>query len=87
MRDSFQTRTSFGSADSSSSHFSLQALPSRFRLAHLPYTHKILLENLLRHEDGVGVTKRDIKAVAGWGPHGMGVLGWGVGASRPRRQC
>ncbi|MGH6718643.1 MAG: aconitate hydratase AcnA [Alphaproteobacteria bacterium] len=32
----------------------------------LPYSLKVLLENLLRHEDGHTVTKDDIKAVAGW---------------------
>ena len=32
----------------------------------LPYSLKVLLENLLRHEDGHTVAKDDIKAVAGW---------------------
>jgi aconitate hydratase len=32
----------------------------------LPYTLKVLLENLLRHEDGRTVTKADIEAVAAW---------------------
>ena len=34
--------------------------------ARLPYSLKVLLENLLRHEDGVCVTADDIAALAGW---------------------
>ncbi len=34
----------------------------------LPFSLKILLENLLRHEDGITVTKADIEAVAQWQP-------------------
>jgi len=33
---------------------------------HLPYSLKVLLENLLRHEDGVSVTSDDVAALAGW---------------------
>ena len=33
---------------------------------HLPYSLRILLENLLRTEDGRNVTKDDIRALAGW---------------------
>src|SRR2546429_6704419 len=35
-------------------------------IARLPFSMKVLLENLLRHEDGRTVTKEDIKAVAAW---------------------
>jgi len=35
-------------------------------VAKLPYTLKVLLENLLRHEDGRTVTKADIEALAAW---------------------
>ncbi|MCG3204784.1 MAG: Aconitate hydratase A [Elusimicrobia bacterium] len=34
----------------------------------LPFTLKILLENLLRQEDGINVTQEDIQAVAAWDP-------------------
>ncbi|MFK7999437.1 MAG: aconitate hydratase AcnA [Polyangiales bacterium] len=34
----------------------------------LPYSIRVLLENLLRHEDGNTVTKADIEAVAKWDP-------------------
>jgi aconitate hydratase len=35
-------------------------------ISKLPYSMKVLLENLLRHEDGRSVTKEDIQAVAEW---------------------
>jgi aconitate hydratase len=35
----------------------------------LPYSLKVLLENMLRHEDGVTVTPGDIEALAGWDPN------------------
>ncbi|HEY4242510.1 MAG TPA: aconitate hydratase AcnA [Kofleriaceae bacterium] len=37
-------------------------------VATLPYSLRILLENLLRHEDGKTVQPADIQAVAGWNP-------------------
>ncbi len=36
------------------------------RLARLPRSIRVLLENLLRHEDGVTVTREDIAALASW---------------------
>ena len=44
--------------------YSLQALAGQHDLSRLPYSLKILLENLLRHEDGVNVTQEDIAALA-----------------------
>ena len=35
-------------------------------ISQLPYSMKVLLENLLRHEDGRSVTKADIAAMASW---------------------
>ena len=35
-------------------------------ISRLPFSMKVLLENLLRYEDGRTVTKDDIRAVAGW---------------------
>jgi hypothetical protein len=37
-------------------------------LARLPVSLRILLENLLRHEDGDSVTQDDIRAPASWTP-------------------
>ena len=39
-------------------------------ISRLPYSIKVLLENLLRNEDGVTVTADDIRYVAGWGAPG-----------------
>jgi aconitate hydratase len=39
-------------------------------VGRLPYSLKILLENLLRHEDGAFVSAEDIKALANWDPVG-----------------
>ena len=36
--------------------------------AKLPYSLKVLLENLLRTEDGANITKADIEALASWDP-------------------
>ena len=36
--------------------------------ARLPFTHKILLENLLRHEDGANITRATIEALGAWDP-------------------
>ncbi|MCY4153812.1 MAG: aconitate hydratase AcnA [Gammaproteobacteria bacterium] len=49
--------------------YSLAARAGERDLGSLPYSLKILLENLLRHEDGVNVTAKDIAALAGWDPH------------------
>jgi len=38
------------------------------RVARLPYSLRILLENLLRHEDGIDVTRKDIRALLDWNP-------------------
>ena len=46
--------------------FRLDALQAQFDVARLPYSLKILLENLLRNEDGVAVTADDIEALAQW---------------------
>jgi aconitate hydratase len=66
MTDSFGARQSLTVGDAEYRIYSLDALGERAR--RLPYTLKILLENLLRHEDGVNITAEDIEALAGWDP-------------------
>jgi aconitate hydratase len=48
--------------------FRLSALAARFEVARLPFSLKVLLENLLRTEGLGAVTATDIEALAGWDP-------------------
>src|SRR6201990_1191560 len=67
MTNSFNARTSLSSGGHTYDIWSLAALP-RNKVARLPYSLKILLENLLRFEDGVSVTRADIEALLEWDP-------------------
>ena len=66
MSDSFATRETLSVNGQSYTIFSLNKLAQQFNISKLPYSMKILLENLLRCEDGVSVTKDSIQAVAQW---------------------
>ncbi|WP_422506567.1 aconitate hydratase AcnA [Stenotrophomonas sp. GZD-301] len=69
MSDSFSTRSQLDVAGTTYDYFSLPKLGQQFDISHLPYSMKILLENLLRHEDGGATVGRDhIEAVARWNP-------------------
>jgi len=66
--DSFKSRTTLKVGDRTYSYFSIP-LAERNGLrgvSQLPHSMKVVLENLLRFEDGVTVTRRDIEAVADW---------------------
>jgi aconitate hydratase len=65
MSDSFKAKSSLKVGDKSYSYYDLKALEPKYKLSRLPYSYKILLENLVRHEDGVNITKADIEALAG----------------------
>ncbi len=67
MIDSFGARQSFSVGDVDYDIYRLDLIGDS-RLEELPYTLKILLENLLRHEDGENITAEDIKALAAWDP-------------------
>jgi len=64
--DSFGARSRLTVGDNAVEVFRLDALQERFDVYRLPYTLRVLLENLLRHEDGVNVTAADVEAVARW---------------------
>ncbi len=66
MTGSFSARSTLEVGGVEYEIFRLDRLAERFDLARLPFSLKILLENLLRHEDGGGVTAGDIEALAGW---------------------
>ena len=65
MTDSFKARTTLAVNGRQHTIWSLGALPAE-KVARLPYSLKILLENLLRFEDGVNVTRADIEALLDW---------------------
>src|SRR6204780_447868 len=65
--NSFASRAKLTSGDRTYTIFRLPALADRgFDLSRLPFSLKILLENLLRREDGVNVTAGDICFLAMW---------------------
>ena len=66
MADSFNARSTLEVGGAEYEIFRLDRLADRFDLNRLPFSLKILLENLLRHEDGANVTASDIEALAGW---------------------
>ncbi len=65
MPNSFNAKTTLRAAGREYEIFKLDAVPNS---ARLPYSLKILLENLLRNEDGVTVTRQDIEFFSGWNP-------------------
>ena len=65
--NSFNTRQSLSVADRTYQIYSLTAAETALgNLSRLPNSLKVLLENLLRHEDGRTVTAADIEAAAAW---------------------
>jgi aconitate hydratase len=65
--NSFASKATLTSGKSSYTIYRLPALTARgFNLSRLPFSLKILLENLLRREDGVTVTASDIEFLAKW---------------------
>jgi aconitate hydratase len=64
--DSFGARSTLEVGGRSYEIFRLDSLADRFDVARLPYSVKVLLENVLRLEDGVSVTPEAIEAIAGW---------------------
>jgi aconitate hydratase len=65
-QDSFGAKGTLEVGDSSYEIFRLDALQQRFDVARLPFSLKVLLENLLRTEGNGSVDAADIEALAGW---------------------
>jgi aconitate hydratase len=65
MTNSFNAKATLNVAGTDYEIFKLDAVPDS---ARLPFSLKILLENLLRNEDGVTVTRTDIEDLGGWDP-------------------
>jgi aconitate hydratase len=68
MSDSFGARARLKVGERTYTIQKLEALEEKYRVSRLPYSLKVLLENLLRHEDGVNVKAADIEALASWDP-------------------
>ncbi len=68
MNDSFKTRTTLDVDGKAYQIFRLDPLRESHDVDRLPFSLKVLLENLLRTEDGVNVTDAHIKALLAWDP-------------------
>ena len=64
-KDSFGARDTLKVGDKSYEIYRLDAVPGNEKL---PYSLKVLAENLLRTEDGTNITKEHIEAIANWDP-------------------
>jgi aconitate hydratase len=64
--NSFDAKAKLTVGDRSYEIYRLDALQQRFDVARLPFSLKILLENLLRNEDGESIRANDIEALASW---------------------
>jgi len=68
MSNSFSARATLSVAGQRYEIFRLPALEAEFKVSRLPFSMKVLLENLLRFEDGKTVSADDIRALASWDP-------------------
>src|SRR3954464_9413057 len=64
--NSYDARATLEVGDRKLEIFRLDALQSKYDVARLPFSLKVLLENLLRTEGNGSVTKEDIEALATW---------------------
>jgi aconitate hydratase A / 2-methylisocitrate dehydratase len=71
--DSFGSRTTLSVAGRSFAYYNLNEVSGRLpNVSRLPFSLRILLENLVRYEDGLTVTQDDIAALAAWNPISAG---------------
>lgn len=64
-KNSFNAKQTLQVGDKSYDYFALSAVPG---MEKLPYSLKVLGENLLRNEDGKNITSKHIEAIANWDP-------------------
>lgn len=67
VNNSFSTRRDFWVAHQKYQIYDLNCLKNNYDIDCLPYVLKVLLENVLRHEDGKHVLKKHVESVATWG--------------------
>ncbi|WP_380785602.1 aconitate hydratase AcnA [Sphingomonas sp. R86521] len=66
-QDTLKTRTSLSTGGKTYDYYSLAKASEQLGdISRLPFSMKVLLENLLRFEDGVTVTRDDIQAIVDW---------------------
>ena len=65
MTDSFKAKSTLHVGNQTYTYYDLTKLEADFKVSRLPYSYKVLLENLLRHEDGVNITRDTVAALAG----------------------
>jgi aconitate hydratase len=66
ISNSFDAKATLTVGERSYEVFRLDALQAKYDIARLPFSLKVLLENLLRNEDGESIRARDIEALATW---------------------
>src|SRR3954465_1065432 len=64
--NSFDARSTLAVGGTGNRSYRRHALQEKFDVARLPYSIKVLLENVLRLEDGESVTPDDVEAIAKW---------------------
>ena len=66
-QDTLKARATLTAGGQSYDYFSLKAAEAKYGdISRLPFSMKVLLENMLRFEDGVTVTGDDVKAIVDW---------------------
>ena len=63
MANSFDAKRQLNIGDKSYTYYALEAAGD---ISHLPFSMKVLLENMLRREDGDVVKRSDVEAIANW---------------------
>ena len=71
VKNTFGTKTTLEVNGKNYEIHALDLLGERFDLTGMPITLKILLENLLRTEDGISVTSDDVEVLASWTPESL----------------
>lgn len=68
MGNSFGTKKSFNIEGKEFTFHHIHSLESKYQVSKLPFSMRVLLENLLRTEDGLNIKSTDIEAVLKWDP-------------------
>lgn len=68
FKSDFKSRSTLKVGKQSYEFYDLNRLPKEYNIQRLPYSLKLLLENLLRKEDGINITSKDIMALIHWSP-------------------